>query len=115
MRMHRFLLALILLLQLNTYAQIDQRKVDSLARVIDSSANANQQQQEKAIKAVDSNYRSQLSKALRQNSRNKDNSLAEQKGREARQRQQTIVRILIGILLLIIGVVALVRRRKTKS
>jgi len=111
--MHRLLSLMVLLPHLNASAQIDQRKVDSLARLIDSSANARQQKQESTIKTIDSNYQSQLNKAL-QGSHNLDNYLAEQKRREARERQQTIVRNLLGVLLLIIGLIALVRRKRPK-
>lgn len=106
--MFRLLLLVTLLLCLSTHAQIDSKKVDSLARVIDSSAKANREQQESVIRSTDSNYQSEL-KALQHDS---SNFSTEQKRKEERKRQQFIVRILTGVLVLLIAVLALVRRKK---
>ena len=111
--MHRFLPVLLLLFYLSAYCQIDPKKVDSLARLIDSSANANQRQQESTIKRIDSNYHSGLNQAF-QNSHNPDNLLIEQKRIEAKKRQQIIIRIVTGVLLLIIVTIALMRRKRLK-
>lgn len=107
--MFRLLLLVTLLLCLSTHAQIDSKKVDSLARVIDSSAKANREQQESVIRSTDTNYQSELNKALQHDS---GNFSTEQKRKEERKRQQFIVRILTGVLLLLIAVLALVRRKK---
>jgi hypothetical protein len=107
--MFRLLLAVTLLLHLNTLAQIDSKKVDSLARVIDSSAKANREQQESVIRSTDSNYQSELNKTLQRDS---GNFSTEQKRKEERKRQQFIVRIWGGVLLLLIAVLALVHKNK---
>jgi hypothetical protein len=92
-----------------SYAQIDQRKLDSLSRAIDSSVKAHQSSEDSFIKLQDNHYHSELNKALQQS---KNNLLAEEKREEAEERQQIIVRILIGVLL-VAGIIAIVRRSKT--
>jgi ABC-type transport system involved in cytochrome bd biosynthesis fused ATPase/permease subunit len=101
----------VLLFSINSFGQIDQRRVDSLARLIDSSAEARQRQQETTIKRIDSSYHSELKKALQQNPAD---SLAKQKQSEAKQRQQFIVRILTGVLIFTILIITLVRTKKPK-
>jgi hypothetical protein len=96
----------------STFGQIDQRKLDSLSRLIDSSAQAYKMQQDSIIKQQDSSYKSEVNKALQQNSVDSDKFLAEQKRRESRQRQQSKLRIVIGIALFVILIIALLRRRK---
>jgi hypothetical protein len=99
----------VLLFSIDSFGQIDQRKVDSLARLIDSSAEARLHQQETIIKRIDSSYHSDLNKALQQN---RGDSLAKQKQMEARRRQQTTIRILIGVLFFTILIIALALRKK---
>ena len=113
--MHRFLSVLALLLYLNINGQIDQKKLDSLARSIDSSAKARKISQDSFIKIQDSAYQLEMNKALKQNSRKFDNSLTERKRKEAKERQQAILRIVISVVLFIIGIIALLRKRKTKT
>lgn len=113
--MFRLLPVMVLLLHLNSLAQIDQKKLDSLSKAIDSSAKAYQLSQDSFIKNQDSAYHSELNRTLRQNSRNPDNLSAKQKRREANERQQAMLRIVISIALFIAGIVALLRKRKTKS
>jgi len=105
---------LVLALYLNTYAQVDQKKLDSLSRLIDSTAHAYRMQQDSVIHFQDSTYQSEVNKSL-QSSRNPDQFVAEQKRREAKERQQAILRIGISAALLIIAIIVLLRRRKTKS
>lgn len=100
--------------QFNNYGQIDPKKVDSLSRLIDSSAHAYKEQQESVVKYQDSTYKSEMNKAVRQNSPNPDNFLVEQKRREEKERRQTIIRIFSGVLLLLIAIIAMMRRKKSK-
>lgn len=110
--MYRYLLVISLSLQLNAYGQIDPEKVDSLARTIDSSANARQLKQDSAIKIIDSNYRSGLNEAIR----NSHNNLTEQKIKAVNGRKQIILQIIIGVALLIVVLfVAMFKRRRIKK
>jgi hypothetical protein len=113
--MRRLLPLMVLLLHLSLHAQIDQKKLDSLSRSIDSSAKAYKSWQDSFANLQDSIYHAAISRDTENNSRNLDQFLAEQKGREAKERQQAMLRIVIGIVLLAIGVIALARRRKTKT
>jgi hypothetical protein len=113
--MHRLLLAIALLMQLGILAQIDPKKRDSLAKSIDSSAKAYRSWQDSFTNAQDSIYHAAINKEVKNASRNPDQFLAEQKRKEAKERQQAIVRIIIGVALLAIGIIAIVKRRKTKT
>lgn len=70
-------------------------------------------QQDDIINSKESTYRNEVNKALQKESSN-HNYLAEQKRKQAKERQQTMLRILTGVLLLLVAVIALVRNRKTK-
>lgn len=113
--MCRLLILITFLPQINFYAQIDPRKVDSLAQLIDSSAGANRKQQESLIKSSDSNYQFELNKALQQGSENRYNFSVEQKRIEERNRLRIIVRIVAGVLLLLTAVIALVQWKKRNT
>lgn len=104
----------LLVFQINNYGQIDPRKVDSLSRLIDSSAHAYKVQQESVFKYQDSAYNSEMNKALQQNSRNPDNFLVEQKRKEEKERREAIIRMVSGVLLLLIAITAMMRRKKSK-
>jgi hypothetical protein len=113
--MPRLLLAIVLLMQLSIHAQIDPKKLDSLARSIDSSAKTYRFWQDSFTKAQDSIYQAAINKDIENNSRNPDQFLAEQRRKEAKERQQAIIRIIIGVALLAIGIIAIARREKTKT
>jgi deoxyribodipyrimidine photolyase-like uncharacterized protein len=113
--MHRLLPVIVLLLHLSIHAQIDQKKLDSLSRSIDSSAKAYKYWQDSFAKQQDSIYHAAISKEIKKDSRNPDEFLLEEKREEAEERQQTILRIVTGVVLLVIGIIALIRRRKTKT
>ena len=98
----------------NIHAQIDQGKLDSLSRSIDSSAQVYRKQQEEIIKNRESTYRNEVKKAL-QNDSSARNVLAEQERKGAKERQEITARILTGVLLLFLAVIALVRIKKRKS
>lgn len=102
-------------MQLSIHAQVDPKKLDSLAKSIDSSTKAYRYWQDSFTKVQDSVYHAAISKDIENNSRNLNQFLAEQKRREAKERQQAIVRVIIGVVLLAIGIIAVVRRRKTKT
>lgn len=109
--MHRFLPAAALLFHLFVYGQIDQKKADSLARAIDSSAKAHKAWQDSFAKAQDSIYQTAIKE---NNSRKAENFSSVQKEKQAKGKQ-AILRILIGVVLLIVLVILLLRRRKAKT
>ena len=113
--MLRVLTVIILLLQFNSYGQVDPKKLDSLSRSIDSSAKLIRSDQDRFIKVQDSAYHSEVNKALGQGSRNHDQFLAEKKRREEKERQQAIVRIGLSVLIFIVPILVLLRKRKPKS
>jgi hypothetical protein len=110
--MSKWLLVLVLLPQFAAYAQIDPGKLDSLSRVIDSSAKAHRLSEDSAIRFQDSSYRSEVNKALRQNPRNSDDVSTAKKKREANERQKIIVRLIAGILFLTVFIIAWTRRKR---
>jgi hypothetical protein len=106
------LLIALLFIQLHSYEQIDQAKVDSLAKLIDSSAKAYKTEQDSIVKRQDSVYKLEAQKMLQKN-QNNHSSLPGQ-GRRAMP-QQIVACIVACILLLLIAIVALKRRRKPRS
>jgi len=103
---------LFLLVQINAKAQIDPRKLDSLSRAIDSAAKQYRQEQDRTIEARDSAYRSQVNKVLKQNGQDRDEFFAQQKSKLEKERQQRMIRVVTGVLLLIVLAIILFRRRK---
>jgi len=101
-------------MQFNVFAQIDQKKRDSLARAIDSSAKAYRTSQDSFTKKQDSIYRSSIKIDVEQNNRQHEQFIAEQKRRENKQRQQAYIRILIGVLLFTVLIIGFLRKRKPK-
>lgn len=111
--MYRLLPLLALLLQLGAFAQIDQRKLDSLAKSIDSSAKVRRQWQDSFSRAQDSVYRlAQSHKSSGQSSGTNGSSLAEKKQQE---RQQGIISLVAGLLIFAILLIVMIRKRKTKT
>jgi hypothetical protein len=101
-----------LFVQLTGYGQIDPKKLDSLSRLIDSSAKAYKRQQDTIIKVQESTYRLEANKPPQQNPYAVDDSVAEQRRKE---RQANTIRIVIGVLLLVSLVVVLLRKKKLRS
>jgi hypothetical protein len=95
-------------LLLNTHAQIDQRKLDSLKKSIDVSAKVHNLWQDSFAKVQDSFYQSAIKTDL-----NKRKDLREQREREV-QRRRSLQGIMIALLLATAALV-LMRRRKTKN
>lgn len=112
--MHRSLVVPLLLLHLSVWSQIDQKKIDSLSRSIDSSVKAHQSWQDSFTKVQDSIYHVAIGKETESNSSNSSKDLAGQKRRETKEEQQTLLRIIVGVVLLAVGTIFLLRRRKTK-
>jgi len=109
--MRILLLATVLFLQHACYSQIDLKKLDSLARSIDSSQKASRSWQDSFNKKQDSIYRAaQIKQDAQTNNRN-DARVIAQKEINANQKQQAIIKILIGLLFAILLIVALMRRR----
>jgi hypothetical protein len=102
------LLLIVLNLLLNTQAQIDQRKLDSLKKSIDVSAKAHNFWQDSFAKVQDSFYQSAIKSDL-----NKRKDLREHREREV-QRRRSLQRIMIALLLATAALV-LMRRRKKKN
>jgi hypothetical protein len=114
--MYRLLPAIILLLSLSTAAQIDSAKLDSFARSVDSSAKAFRLAQDRFNREQDSIYRaSQVQQALKNNQRNLDEFLAEQKRRVQKENQQATIRLAMSALLLIIVAVFFWKKRKEEK
>ena len=104
-----------MLFQFNSYGQIDPKKVDSLSRLIDSSAHAYKLQQDSVVKYQDSTNKSEVNKVLQQSSANQESDSIKQKRSEQEKRQETFVRsIALGVLVFVIVIIALMRRRRTK-
>ena len=97
---------MVLPLQLSTKAQIDQHKLDSLRRSIDSSARAHTMWQDSFTKAQDSIYQS----AVNNTRLSKQNHLE----REV-QRRRNLQGIFIALLLVVVAVLLLLRRRKNNT
>ncbi|HWI91909.1 MAG TPA: hypothetical protein VNT20_11585 [Flavisolibacter sp.] len=100
--------------QISSYGQIDPKKVDSLSRLIDSSAHAYKVQQDSVVKYQDSANKSEVNKAIQQSSADRENDSVKQKRSEQEKRQETFVRIALGVLVFVIVIIALMRIRKTK-
>jgi hypothetical protein len=113
--MHRFLPVMVLLFNLSTYAQLDQKKLDSLSRSIDSSAKASRNWQDSFTKIQDSIYQTAIGKSAGGNSINPSQFLAEQEKRESRERQRILLRFLAGVAVVLIGVVAWFLKTKRKA
>ena len=77
--MRWFFTAVCILVRLNGSPQIDQKKLDSLSKVIDSSSKAIQSWQDSFDKVQDSLYQSSVQLNVEQNKGNLVNFLAEQK------------------------------------
>jgi hypothetical protein len=96
---------------LNTYGQIDKKKLDSLSRSIDASTKAHRLFQDSFTKVQDSIYHS----AINKNDSGKLNDfLADQKRRVEKEKQQAILRLMI-VMILVIGIITLILRRKPKN
>jgi len=102
-------------MQSHAFAQIDQKKLDSLTKAIDSSAKALKVSQDSFTKKQDSIYRSSIKIGLEMNDRKLDDFLHEQKRREDNRRHQAYIPIFIGVLLFIVLITGLLRKRKSKT
>jgi len=103
--MHRFLLLIVLLSKLNSYGQIDQKKLDSLEQSIEVSTKAQKNWQDSFAKAQDSIYRTSI------NPVDSTKLLAAIKTK-AKKRQAVILRIVIIAALFLTGVFLGLRKRK---
>lgn len=102
-------------MQFHGFAQIDQKKLDSLAKAIDSSAKAYKQWQNRFTKQQDSIYRSTIKIDVDQHNRNLQQYLSEHKRREKKVQQQAYIRIGISVLLFIVLAMILFAGRKPKT
>jgi hypothetical protein len=100
----------VLALQLTTQAQIDQRKLDSLRRSIDSFANTHKLWQDSFTKVQDSVYQDAINKT----DLNKQKELSEQHERES-QRRKILQGIIIALALVATALLLLLRRRKKNT
>lgn len=97
-----------LLLPIVSSAQIDQRKLDSLRKSIDSSAAARRVWQDSFANAQDSAYQEAIEKTV-----GVQKSAREQRQQKV-ERKRTIQGILIALLIVIV-VLFILRHRKKKS
>lgn len=104
--MYRYLLVMVLLLHLNVYGQIDQKKLDSLSRAIDSSAKSHKSWQDSFIRSQYSIYQS----AVNKNDLQKRNEVAKRNGEE---RQKFWLRIIVAVFVIAM-IIALLRKRKAR-
>jgi hypothetical protein len=104
--------AIILLLQLSAYSQIDAHKLDSFSRSIDSSARAARKMQDSIIKVQDSTYRSEVSRTIPKKSRENIGVAAEQKIKE---RRIILIATITGILLLVALIILIQRKQKSTT
>ena len=104
--MYRYLLVMVLLLHLNVYGQVDQRKLDSLSRAIDSSAKSHKSWQDSFIRSQDSIYHSAVAKKDLGKSRDLDNQ-------DKAERRRLGLRMVIAVFIMAL-VIAFVRKRKRK-
>lgn len=102
-----------MLLQSTASGQIDQRKLDSLARSIDSSAGAQKKWQDSFIRRQDSNYRSDVSSAF--NRRPGSANGKEMQGRGAGNEKRFIPGVLAGLLFILLIVFGWTRIKKRKG
>jgi len=106
--MHRFLLVIVLLSKLNSYGQIDQKKLDSLEQSMELSTKAQKNWQDSFAKAQDSIYRASV-KHL------DSNKPIVQLKPKAKERQIIILRMVIIVALFLTGVFIGIRQRKKRS
>ncbi|MGZ3937294.1 MAG: hypothetical protein ACXVLT_00980 [Flavisolibacter sp.] len=105
---HRFLVLLVLLFPLVSHAQIDQRKLDSLKKSIDSSAAAHREWQDSFSKVQDSVYQDAVKKAVNGDNISRDHHIKKVESRR-------IVQGIVIVLAIVIAVVLLFLYRRTKS
>jgi hypothetical protein len=108
-------LILLLLSNLNTVGQIDQRKLDSLSKSINSSAKEHRLWQDSFTKVQDSIYRAAISKTGNRYSPNLDNSQAKKGRRAFPESRLVIALIVIGALVFSAGRLAWLRGRNKKG
>jgi len=98
---------MVFLFQLVSQAQIDQKKLDSLRRSIDSSANERMRWEDSFVKVQDSVYHTAISKII------KEKNPGQRQENEVQR--QKILQGIVMALLAIIAVVVLLRRRKKSN
>jgi hypothetical protein len=107
--MPRFLSAILLLLWLYVPAQIDQEKLDSLKRSIDSNTRAVQSWQDSFQKKQDSLYQSRLGNDTMRTSQAIDTRAV----KEHEKRKRIYIRLLVAVLVVLALAYILLRRRKS--
>jgi accessory gene regulator protein AgrB len=108
--MPRFLTAILLLIYLYAPAQIDQQKLDSLKRSIDSNTRAVKSWQDSFQKNQDSLYRSRIMHdTLRTNTATDTRSLMEHE-----KRKKMYLRLLVTVILVLALAYILLGRKKVR-
>lgn len=90
-----------------SYCQIDPHKLDSLSNAIDSSVKNREKWQDSFTKTQDSIYKTTVDKNT--------NQLKQDKEVENKKRQESIVRIIIGVLFCAGLITGFAIRKKPKS
>jgi hypothetical protein len=112
--MQRLLYVMILSLHFNLHAQINQKKLDSLSSSIDSSVKDYKYWQDSFAKVQDSIYHAAINGNSKNNSGQSDKFLEEQT-KDAKERKQTLLRIIAAVVFVIIGTVVILTKRKAKT
>src|SRR5215212_6496514 len=97
--MYGLLPALALLFHLTCYSQVDQKKLDSLTRSIDSSKKVLRNWQDSFTKMQDSLYETRVSKAAR--TPGKTTGFIVNRTQQAKKQAATYVAIGLGLLMLV--------------
>ena len=103
------LLLLVLTFHLLSHAQIDQNKLDSLRRSIDSTAHVHKNWQDSFARAQDSVYHTAISKTIRN-----DKRIGGQQENQVK-RQRILQGILVALAIVVALVIVLLRKRRKKS
>jgi hypothetical protein len=109
--LHRWLPVFGLFLQLSSFAQVDQKKLDSLARSIDASARAARAWQDSFMKTQDSIYGTGVVRSKEPERNGFEKSAAVPKPEKKQKR--TYIPVVIGIFVALVLIVGF--RRKIRK
>jgi len=115
--MYRLLFAFALLFQLNSYSQVDQKKLDSLEIAIELNQKRIQASLDSFNKLQDSLYKLSQQKQKVQEDINRMSQTAEEfaKKRDAERKKRTTIYLIVGAAILILVLIIPRKRRKADS
>lgn len=103
------------LLQIVSYLPAHSQNIDSISRAIDSTSLKLKEADNRFQNLEDSLYKQKMQRSLKEEGKAFDVFLSEMEERERKERRQLYIRIALGIAFLAILIIALVRRKKSKS